>query len=169
MENLANFVSDVRDINQMNPDTIARLTSQVSSLSASMFDVSNLKKSSHLSASSPNLAAASAGGLLAKFGRKKSKVATSKTHLLKSSDGLDNAGFVQEGEGGLNGQVSSGLITRAALVYYQNCLVCTARWYFILFIFIQGCFTAFSFLLFAPKITLTKSIIAVLCDPNNNL
>ena len=117
MENLANFVSDVRDINQMNPDTIARLTSQVSSLSASMFDVSNLKKSSHLSVSSPNLAAAVPGGLFAKFGRKKSKVATSKTHLLKSSDGLDNAGFVDDGKDGLNGQVSLGLITRAALVY----------------------------------------------------
>ena len=97
LENLANLVADVRDLNQMNPASIARLTSQVSSISASMFDLSSLKKSSHLSVSSPNLAAAQGGtGILSKFGRKKTKLATSKTHLLKSSDGLDNAAFVEE-------------------------------------------------------------------------
>ena len=101
LENLASLVADVRELNQMNPASIARLTSQVSSISASMFDLSSLKKSSHLSVSSPNLAAAQAqgGGILSKFGRKKTKLATSKTHLLKSSDGLDNAAFVEE-EGG---------------------------------------------------------------------
>ena len=93
---MGHFLSDVRDINQLNPETIARLTSQVSSsISASMFDVSNLSKSSHLSVSSPNLAAST--GLLSRFGRKKSKLATSKTYLLKScSDGLDNPGFLAE-------------------------------------------------------------------------
>ena len=96
LENLANLVADVRDLNQMNPASIARLTSQVSSISASMFDLSSLKKSSHLSVSSPNLAAAQGAGILSKFGRKKTKLATSKTHLLKSSDGLDNAAFVEE-------------------------------------------------------------------------
>ena len=89
-------MADVRDINQLNPKAIARLTSQVSSISASMFDVSNLKSSSSLSVSSPNLVANPATGLLSKFGRKKSKLATSKTSLLESSFGLDNAGFVDD-------------------------------------------------------------------------
>ena len=100
LENLASLVADVRELNQMNPASIARLTSQVSSISASMFDLSSLKKSSHLSVSSPNLAAAQGSGILSKFGRKKTKLATSKTHLLKSSDGLDNAAFVEEEGGG---------------------------------------------------------------------
>ena len=99
MENLANFVADVRDINQLNPASIARLTSQVSSMSASMFDLSPLKNSSHLSVSSPNLAVApGTQGILSKFSRKKTKLSTSKTHLLKSSDGLDNVAFVEEGK-----------------------------------------------------------------------
>merc|ERR1712198_62298 len=94
LENLASIVTDVRDLNQLNPTTIARLTSQVSSISASMFDVSNLKKTSSMSVSSPNLAVPGGPvpGLFTKWGRgKKSKLATSKTHLLKSTDGLDNA------------------------------------------------------------------------------
>ena len=79
------------DINQMKPETIKRLTSQVTAISSSMFDLSSLSKSSHLSLSSPSLAGS---GLFSK--KKKSKVATSKTHLLKSSDGLDNAAFQED-------------------------------------------------------------------------
>ena len=64
-----------------------------------MFDVSNLKKTSSMSVSSPNLAVPGGPvpGLFTKWGRgKKSKLATSKTHLLKSTDGLDNAGFIDD-------------------------------------------------------------------------
>ena len=91
MENIVNIVTDMSDINQMKPETIKRLTSQVSAISSSMFDLSSLSKSSHLSVSSPSLAGS---GLFSK--KKKSKVATSKTHLLKSTDGLDNAAFQEE-------------------------------------------------------------------------
>ena len=91
MENIRNIVHDMSDINQMKPETIKRLTSQVSAISSSMFDLSSLSKSSHLSVSSPSLAGS---GLFSK--KKKSKVATSKTHLLKSSDGLDNAAFQED-------------------------------------------------------------------------
>ena len=91
MENIVNIVHDMSDINQMKPETIKRLTSQVTAISSSMFDLSSLSKSSHLSLSSPSLAGS---GLFSK--KKKSKVATSKTHLLKSSDGLDNAAFQED-------------------------------------------------------------------------
>ena len=52
-----------------------------------------------MSVSSPNLAVPGGPvpGLFTKWGRgKKSKLATSKTHLLKSTDGLDNAGFMDD-------------------------------------------------------------------------
>ena len=91
VENIVNIVHDMSDINQMRPETIKRLTSQVSAISSSMFDLSSLSKSSHLSVSSPSLAGS---GLFSK--KKKSKVATSKTHLLKSSDGLDNVAFQED-------------------------------------------------------------------------
>ena len=93
MENIMNLVHDMSDINQMRPETLKRLTSQVSAISSSMFDLSSLSKSSHLSASTPSL---TAPGLFTK--KKKAKIATSKTHLLKSSDGLDNAGYQEDSQ-----------------------------------------------------------------------
>ena len=93
LENIRNIVHDMSDINQMRPETLKRLTSQVSAISSSMFDLSSLSKSSHLSVSSPSLAGS---GLFSK--KKKSKVATSKTHLLKSTDGLENAAFQEDSQ-----------------------------------------------------------------------
>ena len=61
-------------------------------LSQSMLDVSNLTKSSHLSISTPSLAP---GGVWSKITKKKMRAADSKTHLLKSSDGLDNSGYIE--------------------------------------------------------------------------
>ena len=57
-----------------------------------MLDVSNLTKSAHLSLSTPSLVA---GGVWSKLTKKKAKAADSKTHLLRSSDGLDNCGYVE--------------------------------------------------------------------------
>ena len=93
MENVINLVHDISDINQTRPETIKRFTSQVSAISSSMLDLSSLSKSSQLSVSTPSL---TAPGLFSK--KKKSKLATSKTHLLKSSDGLDNAGYQDDGQ-----------------------------------------------------------------------
>ena len=86
---LVNLVSDVGDLSQMNPDTILKMTDRVSH---SMLDVSNLTKNAHLSLSTPSLVA---GGVWSKLKGKKSKVADSKTHLLRFSDGLDNSGYVE--------------------------------------------------------------------------
>ena len=88
MGDLANLVSDVGDLSQMNPDAILKLTDRVSH---SMLDVSNLTKSAHLSLSTPSLVA---GGVWSKLTKKKIKAPDSKTHLLKSPDGLDNCGYV---------------------------------------------------------------------------
>ena len=89
MGDLVTLVSDVGDLSQLNPDKILALTDRVSH---SMLDVSNLTKSAHLSLSTPSLLA---GGVWSKLTKKKAKAADSKTHLLRSSDGLDNCGYVE--------------------------------------------------------------------------
>ena len=91
LSDVVNFVSDVGDLTQMKPDTIMKLTDRVSS---SLLDVSNLGKTAHLSASTPSLVGPAAG-MWSKLAKKKVKEANSRTHLLKSSDGLDNAGYVE--------------------------------------------------------------------------
>ena len=89
MADLIHFMSDVGDLSQMNPDTILKLTDH---LSHSMLDVSNLKKNSNLSLSTPSLVA---GGVWSKLTKKKSKIADSKSFLLRSSDGLENLGYAK--------------------------------------------------------------------------
>ena len=118
---LVNLVSDVGDLSQMNPDTILKLTDRVSH---SMLDVSNLTKSAHLSLSTPSLVA---GGVWSKLKRKKSKAADSKTHLLRSSDGLDNCGYVETESVSLS-------VEELDFVRESNIL-----WAFLAMFCIQGC------------------------------
>ena len=89
MGHLVTLVSDVGDLSQLNPDKILALTDRVSH---SMLDVSNLTKSAHLSLSTPSLVAS---GVWSKLTKKRAKAADSKTHLLRSSDGFDNSGYVE--------------------------------------------------------------------------
>ena len=89
MGHLVTLVSDVGDLSQLNPDKFLALTDRVSH---SMLDVSNLNKSTYLSLSTPSLVA---GGVWSKLTKKKAKAEDSKTHLLRSSDGLDNCGYVE--------------------------------------------------------------------------
>ena len=84
MGDLVTLVSDVGDLSQLNPEKIR--------VSHSMLDVSNLTKSAHLSLSTPSLVAS---GVWSKLTKKRAKAADSKTHLLVSSDGFDNSGYVE--------------------------------------------------------------------------